>query len=204
LHDIKKKQNRVDMVRAIETINASGIKVSGSFIAGSETDTSESLLKTVDFAIEKGLDSFYFISLWYYPGDSRCPLQLERLIMPSFDYCTGNFVTHFPALMRPSTLQRTLVDAQRRFWSFGRAVIKAAAGDFKSALHLATHRYVFASVEKHQLEYSNFLKSIEHGYYDDNQRLRTNRIANRKLDPIVAQAYTTVVPEMNVKRSSSK
>ena len=185
LQSIDKRQSLEDTVRAIRAIQQAGIHVSGSFIAGSEADTRKSLLDTVDFVIEHGLRSFFFISQWYYPGDPRAPLVPQRQIMPSFDYLTGHFVTHFPARMKPSTLQRTIVEAQRRFWSLSRAARLAASGQVGTALHIAAHRYAFSDVERHQLEYAAYLESIENGYYDAGERLRMDRILTRELDPIV-------------------
>lgn len=193
LQSIDKRQSMEDTLRAIRAIQQAGIHVSGSFIAGSEGDTRKSLLDTVDYVIEHGLHSFFYISLWYYPGDPRSPLVPQRHIMPSFDYLTGHFVTHFPALMKPSTLQRTIVEAQRRFWSLSRAAKSAAGGELGTALHLAAHRYAFHDVERHQLEYAAYLESIEHGYYDADERLRMDRIMSRELDPIVKRCATSGV-----------
>jgi radical SAM superfamily enzyme YgiQ (UPF0313 family) len=203
LDGIDKRQHLPDMIAAIEAIRAAGIQVSGSFIAGCENDTRDSLLATVDFCVARGLYSFFFISLWYYPGDPRCPMPPERLIIPSFDYCTGSFVTHFPARMRPSTLQRTLVDAQRRFWGLARAVALASRGDFAQAIHVAAHRHAFREVERHQLEYASFLESMEHGYYDERERLRADRIGRRQLDPIVRRALASGVVALDSQRQRS-
>lgn len=197
LKDLHKKQKLHEMIKAIKTINSTGIKTSGSFIAGNDNDTRISLLQTVDFAIEHKLNSFYFISLWYYPGDPRCPLQSERFIMPDFDYCTGNFVTHFPMKMLPSTLQRTLIDAQKRFWNLKRAAVSVITGNFMHAVHMASHRYAFSLIEKYQEEYAQYLERIEQGYYDKNEQLRLDLISNRPLDPIVKQVSTSPVPGMD-------
>lgn len=188
LKDINKRQTRSDMITAIRKINDAGIKVSSSFIAGNDTDTPGTLSKIVDFAIENKLDSLHFISLWYYPGDPRCPMPLERIIIPNFDFCTGSFVTHFPMRIKPSMLQRSLVAAQRKFWSIKRALKSALRFNFRHALHLITHRYAYVLVEKEQLRYAKYLETIEDGYYDQNQCLRLDRIAGRPIDPLVARA----------------
>lgn len=193
LRGIDKRQSLADTVRAVRALQEAGIHVSGSFIAGSEGDTRESLLQTADWVIEQGLYSFYYISMWYYAGDPRSPVTPQRQIMPDFDHLTGHFVSHFPARMKPSTLQRTIVDAQRRFWSLSRAAGRAADGDFSGALHLAAHRFAFHSVEKQQLAYAQLLESIEDGYYDADEQLRMDRIATRELDPIVRRAVESGV-----------
>ncbi len=191
LHNIDKRQTRQTIIQAVSIIREAGIHVSSSFIAGNEHDTAETPLKIVDFAIEHDINSLHFISLWYYPGDPDCPFPLERMIIPSFDYCTGSFVTHFPMRMRPSTLQRSIVKAQRRFWSLGRAAKCLVSGNLKRALHLASHRYAYTPVEEKQLEYANHLETIEHGYYDSHESLRLDRISTRPLNPIVARASET-------------
>lgn len=194
---IDKRQSLADTVRAIGAVQAAGIHVSGSFIAGSEEDTRESLLRTADWVVEQGLRSFYYISMWYYAGDPRSPVSPQRQIMPDFDHLTGHFVSHFPARMKPSTLQRTIVDAQRRFWSLSRAAGRAAHGDPGDALHLAAHRFAFHAVEKQQLEYARFLESIEGGYYDAGERLQMDRIATREPDPIVRRAVASGVVQLD-------
>jgi radical SAM superfamily enzyme YgiQ (UPF0313 family) len=188
LNNINKQQKLSDMVEAIAAIRRAGIAPSGSFIAGNDGDTRESLLATARFAIGSDLNSFYFISLWYYPGDPRCPLTPQRQIVPSYDYCTGHFVTHFPSHMKPSTLQRTIVDAQRIFWDRKRAAKYAATGSFARGVHLLTHRVAFSAVEKYQLAHAHYLESVEQGYYDDNEMLIESRIKKREPDPIVKRA----------------
>ncbi len=197
LRGIDKRQSLADTVRAIRAVQEAGINVSGSFMAGNEDDTRESLLQTADWVIEHGLRSFYYISVWYYPGDPRSPHTPQRQIMPSFDYLTGHFVTHFPARMKPSTLQRAIVDAQRRFWSLSRAAARARHGDFSGALHLAAHRFAFRDVERHQLEYAEFLESIEGDYYDAGECLRMDRVVNRRLDPIVRRGVESGVVQLD-------
>ena len=199
LSSIDKRQQYGDSVAAIQAIRAAGIRVSGSFIAGSEGDTRESLLRTADFAVEQGLSSFFYIALWYYPGDPRSPLSLQRHIIPSFDYCTGHFVTHFPARVKPSTLQRTIVEAQHRFWSLGRVARAAVRGDFATATHIASHRAAFLPVERHQLAYAERLEHLEAGYYDGHERLLMDRIATRPIDPIVARAAGSAVVQFDTR-----
>lgn len=197
LRGIDKRQRLSDIVAAIAAIRAAGIQVSGSFIAGSDADTRASLLDTVDFCDQHGLSSFYFISLWYYPGDPQCPFDLTRQIIPSFDYCTGSFVTHFPARMKPSTLQRTMVEAQRRFWGLPRAARLAARGRLREALHVAAHRYAFTSVERAQLAYADELERVEQGYYDAGENLLLDRIRERPLDPIVQRSAASGVVQLD-------
>lgn len=201
LQGIRKQQKLTDIVEAILAIRRSDIKVSGSFIAGSDGDTRASLLETVDFCIEQGLHSFFYIALWYYPGDPQSPLDLHRQIIPSFDYCTGSFVTHFPARMKPSTLQRTIVEAQRKFWGLERAARLMAKGDLAQAAHIAAHRYAFAPVERHQLDYADRLEEVERGYYDAAENLLMDRIATRSPDPIVEQAAAAGVVQLDSKRA---
>ncbi len=201
LKNINKNQTISDVIKTIKTIQDADIDVSGSFIAGSEEDRASTLMDTTNFAIENGLVSFYFISLWYYPGDPNSPLIPQRLIMPSFDYCTGHFVTHFPKKMKPSTLQRTIINAQKRFWNLKRCVRFAVSGDFKKALHIAGHVYAFSEVERNQLEYANYLESIEYGYYDTNERLLMDRIVKREPDSIVLRSHKAAIPKFDSKES---
>ena len=200
LAGINKQQKLSDMVAAIGAISTVGIRPSGSFIAGNEGDTRKSLLDTVRFAIEANLSSFYFISLWFYPGDPRSPLIPQRQIIPSFDYCTGHFVTHFPTDMKPSTLQRTIVDAQRIFWDNKRALRSLVRGKFAKAIHLAGHRFAFERVEKHQLAHVQYLESIEQGYYDSDEKLIMRRILQRQPDPIVRRAATAGEVELDSRK----
>lgn len=203
LAGIEKRQTTQEMINAISGINATGIRVSGSFIAGNEGDNAGALSRVVDFAIDNDMDSLHFISLWYYPGDPRCPLIPQRIIIPSFDYCTGSFVTHFPDRMRPSTLQRSIVDAQRKYWNPVRALKSAAKGDFRYATHLLSHRYAYSAVERAQLSYAEHLETIEHGYYNKSEELISERIINRPLDAIVQEGLKAAIPGLDSQKNVS-
>jgi hypothetical protein len=58
-------------------------------------------------------------------------------------------------------------------------------------------------VEKHQLEYANYLESIERGYYNENEQLYTHRISKRQLDPIVEQSNLAGIPRMDNEKNKT-
>jgi hypothetical protein len=106
--------------------------------------------------------------------------------------------------MKPSTLQRTIVDAQRRFWSLKRAAARALRGDLGGAAHIAARRYVFLGVEKNQLDYAHYLEGIEQGYYGPDERLLLDQLARREPDDIAKRAAAAGVVQLDTLHPSAR
>ena len=71
-----------------------------------------------------------------------------RSIFREWKYCDGNFVTHFPLNMRPSQLQRALIDAHRRVFSSRRIVDSVRRQKYQDAKEKLAHRYMWWTISR--------------------------------------------------------
>ncbi|MBI4993506.1 B12-binding domain-containing radical SAM protein [Candidatus Wolfebacteria bacterium] len=72
-----KKQNVEDIEKAIKKIHSHGIRIHGMFVLGADTDTQETIDKTVEFAQKNNLESVQFLILTPLPG-SRVFVELRK------------------------------------------------------------------------------------------------------------------------------
>jgi hypothetical protein len=122
-----------------------------------------------------------------YPDvEPECELIPERrILVNSWDYTSGNFVTYYPRRMKPSTLQKELIDGYRRFYSYGRGIRLLLRGKWRYAAHsialwIITHRHL----SKHQRRYLKYLEDVEEGLYDENEILIESRLEGRTITPV--------------------
>lgn len=177
LQHFEKRQTTERIIEAIRTIKAHGLRISGSFIIGSDDDTVESIRATVDAAMRYGIDNINIFPLGAMPGRGPQPLPRNRLILLDYDFGSGNHVTSFPKQMKPSTLQKEYIRAYRQFNNVSTAweSIKQggiSAGAERLAAYMA-HRTIIADIEK---RYLPLLYEIEDGLYDRNEQLIEERL----------------------------
>ncbi|HBY95958.1 MAG: B12-binding domain-containing radical SAM protein [Ardenticatenaceae bacterium] len=190
LQGFDKRQTAARIIEAIATIQEHGLRISGSFIIGSDDDTVESIRATVDAAMRHGIDNINIFPLAAMPGRGPQPFPRNRLILLDYDFGSGNHVALFPKQMKPSTLQKEYIRAYRSFNNVGTAwrVIKKgqlAAGAERLAAYMA-HRSIIADIEK---RYLPLLYEIEEGLYDENERL-----LEHKLPPHGVIAQNVILP----------
>jgi len=174
-----KRQTRADIVKAVNKVYDHGMRIYGSFVIGGEDDGPKDVKEIVDFAIENDFLNLGMFPILNYPGvEPDCELIPEsRILVPSWDYMTGNFVTYFPKRMKPSTLQREVLEGYRRFYSVFRAFKYLLRLRPRQAAHLLvlwlfTHR----PLQKHMERYIPYLEKVEKGFYDENDNLIESRL----------------------------
>jgi hypothetical protein len=152
-------------------------------VVGADTDTLETLQRTVDFVQEQQLTVAYFFPIWgHYPEQIRgyeAIVPWYRSIFRGWRYCDGNFVTHYPLHMPPSHLQRALIAAHRAVFSPTQIAHAIRRGQFAAAKEKILHRYMWSVIEKGLLEYIPFLEELEDGLYDASGRLQENLLVQR-------------------------
>jgi radical SAM superfamily enzyme YgiQ (UPF0313 family) len=183
-----KRQTFAQMVAAIRKIQSFGFGLMGSFVVGADTDTRETIARTVDFVREHQLATAYLFPIWGHFPEQATGFQTitpwYRSIFRGWAYSDGHYVTHFPLRMRPSDLQRGLIDAYRAIYSLGEVVRALADGRFHDAKRRLAHRYAWQRIEQGPLEYVRFLEELEDGLYDPEGRLREDRLIERvRKDP---------------------
>lgn len=178
-----KKQTLEKIVSAIDTLHAYGFRISGSFVVGADTDTLDTMEHSVDFVLDHDLTIAYFFPVWgHYPEQIRgyeAIVPWYRSIFREWKYCDGNFVTHFPLHMRPSQLQKALIDAPRTVFSPARVLDALRRGKPQDAKEKLTHRYMWWTISKGLQHYVPFLEELEEGLYDESNRLNEARLIER-------------------------
>ena len=67
-----KKQTLEKIVATIDKLHSYGFRISGSFVVGADTDTLDTLDRTVQFVLDYGLTIAYFFPIWgHYPEQIR-------------------------------------------------------------------------------------------------------------------------------------
>ena len=178
-----KRQTLEQITRAIEKLHGFGFGLLGSFVVGADTDTLETIQRTVDFALERELSNAYFWPIWGHYPEERTGYQTItpwwRSIFRGWEYCDGHHVTHFPLHMPPSRLQRALIEAYETIYSPRQVLGALRRGRFADARWKLLHRYLWRDVGKSPRAYIPFLEEIEDGLYDGDGHLREERLIER-------------------------
>jgi radical SAM superfamily enzyme YgiQ (UPF0313 family) len=119
LKEYHKESSVDDMAGAMEVLAETGIRTHGMFVFGADSDTPESLAKTVNFAFEHGLSSAQFAALTPLPGTPQTA-QLEaegRILTRNWTLYDGFHVVFWPKQMTPYELQEAMMEANKRFYA---------------------------------------------------------------------------------------
>ncbi|MFQ5872340.1 MAG: B12-binding domain-containing radical SAM protein, partial [Dehalococcoidia bacterium] len=131
---LNKKQSGDGIRKALKTIKAHKLRVLGSFVLGSDEDTVESIRATIGSAIEEDLDYIALFPLSGYPEINAPTIPLNRFFTPTWDRLDGTFVIFLPKNMKPSTLQREINRAYRKFYGPRQILRRFVKGDFFAGL----------------------------------------------------------------------
>lgn len=179
----EKKQTVEKIIATINKLHSFGFRISGSFVVGADTDTLETIRRSVDFVLDHKLTIAYFFPVWgHYPEQIRgyqAIVPWYRSIFRGWKYCDGNFVTHFPLRMRPSQLQRALIEAPRRVFSAAQVLDAIKRGKRADVKEKIAHRYMWSTIERGMREYIPFLEELEDGLYDAEDNLQVNHLLER-------------------------
>jgi anaerobic magnesium-protoporphyrin IX monomethyl ester cyclase len=177
LQSFDKRQTAARVIEAIAAIKAAGLRISGSFIIGSDDDTVDRIRATIASAIRYGIDNINIFMLGVVPGRGPQPLPRNRLILLDYDFCSGNHVTVFPKQMKPSTLQKEYIRAYRQFNNVAHALQAIKHGDLMAGLErflaYVAHRSIIGDIER---RYLPLLYQVEEGLYDEHERLLEEKL----------------------------
>ncbi|HYU25736.1 MAG TPA: radical SAM protein, partial [Thermoanaerobaculia bacterium] len=136
------------VVRALHQRN---IAVYGTFVLGYDADTTETIERTVDFALEARLELANFNPLTPMPGSALYDRLLSegRLLSPTWwldpEYCYGDAVFE-PRAMRAEELAEGIFEARRRFYSWsaiGRRILGAASIGLTIVANVISRREIY-------------------------------------------------------------
>jgi radical SAM superfamily enzyme YgiQ (UPF0313 family) len=95
------------------------LRINGMFVVGSDCDSEETIRRTVEFAIESNLAVMQMWILTPLPGSGiyQETHGENRIFNSCWKHYDCQHSTFFPRKIRPSTLQRAVLEANRRFYS---------------------------------------------------------------------------------------
>ena len=177
LQSFEKRQTVARIREAIAVIKEHGLRISGSFIIGTDEDTVDSIRATIDSAMSYGIDNINIFALGVFPGRGPQPLPRKRLILLDYDFGSANHVTSFPKQMKPSTLQKEYIRAYRRFNNVKTAFQAAWQTNLRTGIErfagYLAHRAIIDDIEK---RYLPLLYEVEQGMYDEQERLLEHKL----------------------------
>ena len=176
----EKRQTVEKIESAIRKFHSYGFRISGSFVIGADTDSLETIESTVKFAINNDIEVCYFFPIWGHYMEKKLGnksiIPWHRSIFKGWDYCDGNFVTHFPKLMRPSDLQQAVIDSHRKVYSPRVFLESVRRKNWTAVKEKIANLYAWKFIEKGLKGYIPWLKEIEKGFYGKNGRLLEDRL----------------------------
>jgi anaerobic magnesium-protoporphyrin IX monomethyl ester cyclase len=132
LDSFHKAQTVDDVVQAVETLHDYGIMCHGMFVLGADTDTAETVRKTVRFALAHGVDTLMLNILTPAPGTQQfATLDAEgRVFDADWRLYDGQHVVFYPRRLTPTGLQREVLRGYARFYSLRQGLAYLVAGRF--------------------------------------------------------------------------
>ncbi|MDH5588944.1 MAG: B12-binding domain-containing radical SAM protein, partial [Gemmatimonadota bacterium] len=142
LREQHKPQNlNRDYALAIRRLHDLGIMVNGSFVFGMDGDGPSVFSRTVEWAIEQGIETSTFHILTPYPGTALYERMSRagRILHSDWDLYDTRHVVHRPSRMSPDELESGYWWAYREFYRW-RSILRGAATKetlIERARHLA-------------------------------------------------------------------
>jgi radical SAM superfamily enzyme YgiQ (UPF0313 family) len=136
LKEMRKGQSREEIEQAILEIHKRRISIHGMFVFGFDADTVDKMRSTVDFAIQKGIDTSQFLILTPLPGTELfASLEREdRILDYQWDTYDGHHVKFRPTSFSLWELQKAQILAHARFFAPRRVLERFLQGRFKATL----------------------------------------------------------------------
>lgn len=143
LTEQRKYQNlRRDYAAAIRRLHELGVMINGSFVFGMDGDDRSVFARTVEWAIEQGIETATFHILTPYPGTAlhRRIADQNRVTTDDWDFYDTRHAVFRPALMSADELERGYRWAYREFYQW-RSIIRGAAahGELTAGLRHLTY-----------------------------------------------------------------
>jgi len=142
LKKTSKEANRVDNYKHIvKTLHKHQIPVMGTFVLGLDGDTKRSLLNTVEYIDDLGLDLARYAVLTPFPGTRLFDrfVKEERIITKNWFYYDHEHVVYKPEQMRPEELQLILTNVWKKTYSTQKIFKRVSRTPRNKGLHLAAN-----------------------------------------------------------------
>ena len=128
----RKYQNlRRDYGAAVRRLHGLGVMINGSFVFGMDGDDGSVFERTVDWAIEQGIETATFHILTPYPGTALYKRMREqgRMTTDNWDVYDTRHAVFRPARLRPQELESGYWYAYESFYRWGSIFRAASAHD---------------------------------------------------------------------------
>jgi len=139
----RKYQNmRRDYAAAIRRLHGLGVMINGSFVFGMDGDDETVFRRTVDWAIDHGVETATFHILTPYPGTALYQRMRDagRLTTGDWDRYDTRHAVFAPARMTAATLERGYAEAYRDFYRWSAIARGALAhGDLLAGVRHAAY-----------------------------------------------------------------
>lgn len=127
LNDFRKKTSYDTIRKSVDVFHEHGFTIMGLFIVGYDTDDPDTFQKIRNFIKETGLEKWRLSPLGQLPGSPNPFMPVHRCFLwdefapfgrDLVDYINGEFVFFYPKHMKPSTLQKKILEFNRSATSF--------------------------------------------------------------------------------------
>ena len=180
---LNKQQSQDGIRKSLRTIKSHKLRVLGSFVLGSDEDTVESIRGTIDAAIEEDIDYMALFPLSGYPEYNAPTIPINRFFTPTWDRLDGTFVIFLPKNMKPSTLQKEINRAYKKFFGPRQVLRRLLKGDFFAAIKRIAYYYWSWEIQKSTSKWAKYLETVEGQYYDEHEHLIEERLGEEGVHP---------------------
>ncbi|MBN2493281.1 MAG: B12-binding domain-containing radical SAM protein [Deltaproteobacteria bacterium] len=128
LAEQNKRHNRpADYEQAAANLHARGVMINASLVYGMDHDDPSCFERTVDWAVERGLETATFHILTPYPGTAlyRRLAEQGRILTRNWDRYDTRHCVFQPAQMSPAELEAGYWESYERFYRWG-SIVRAA------------------------------------------------------------------------------
>lgn len=172
LSSYKKKIDASLQSQRIKVFSKKGLAIHGSFVFGVEGQTYEDVMKAADWSANNEVSYVCFAIYTDYPYQDQLygTKQLFPdwcMIQSSPAYQHYSYVSVFPKSMRPSKLQRTVIQAYKSFLTKRLSTNEYSPRMRKIKMWGRNMKYTTSRME----EYAQYLEKVEKPYYNSNDQL---------------------------------
>lgn len=177
--EFKKKQSISHIEECLKILSEEKIKYHALFVVGSDFDTKDTIEDILRFSLENNAFYMGMQILYDFPFKEKLlgaeqSIADDRFIHQDWRFFSGSFAIHFPEKIRPSQLQRAVLDAHMRFYKSSKFFIQ------------------FYATKGVMRSYIKYLEKAEEGLYDENDCLLIDKLKDRILEKKISIKYSIV------------
>lgn len=156
------KAHQIEATRqCIENLHHYGIGIHGMFVVDLN-DTSETIRKIVDYAIETDIDTIQICSLTPFPGTQSFQDHRKRFLHQDWQYFDGMHVVAQPNACSAYEMQMGIITQLKRFYSMGRVLGAYRKGRAWRIKYRAGGHFI---IQKWIRENREYLMRLQNGFY---------------------------------------